>query len=231
MDKYLIANWKCYKTYAQAQDWLETFISETVDIPSSNVEVIICPPLPFIPGLHRILSEANLALNVSLGAQSISSFDQGPYTGEVSAQMCRDWVSACLVGHSEERELRQLTDSQIIEKMRNIWYSRLLPIVCVSEFEQVLLIKNAGLEGPLVFAYEPLEAISKGGRFRPSEPSVVSEFIAGARDILENTTPILYGGSVNEGNAASLLVGVDGLLVGQASLDPTKFVSILKVMT
>ena len=188
--------------------------------------------------------------DIRLGVQNVHAEEKGAFTGENSAAMAADAGAAfVLVGHSERRHVFGETDAQCAQKCARVVAHGLTPVLCVGELieqrehgetEHVVLHQlRAGISmlsheavRAMIVAYEPVWAIGTGRTATPDDAAAVHRVIrsaltdvvgAGAREI-----PILYGGSVNTGNAASLLAAdqVDGLLVGGASLDPASWVKI-----
>jgi len=184
--------------------------------------------------------------------QNIHWEDKGAYTGEVSASMARDaGARVVLVGHSERRHLFGETDEQSGKKCAAAVRAGLTPMLCVGEtLEQrergeteavVLRQFKAGVAGlsaaqvsDMLLAYEPVWAIGTGKTATPDDASAVHVVIRNALKVVvedeAGSVPILYGGSVNRGNAKLLLSApeIDGLLVGGASLDPGGWAAIAR---
>jgi triosephosphate isomerase len=244
--RVLIAgNWKMNKTNAEAAAFLEEFLPEAGGRP--DVEVAICPPYTALRTVaERIASSALIA-----GAQNMHEKESGAFTGEVSAPMLRELgVGAVVLGHSERRQLFGETDAALQRKVPAALDAGLLPILCVGETEEE---REAGQMqrklrhqvrtdlaevdeerlGGITIAYEPIWAIGTGNTATPDQ---AQEAIAFVRALLGDRSPraaasvrILYGGSVNAGNASELLgqPDIDGALVGGASLDPAEFAAII----
>jgi len=212
---------------------------------SGRVEVVVCPPYPYLFQVQSALAVRGLAV----GAQNLSSFSDGAYTGEVSASMLVDlgcsWV---IVGHSERRGGLGDTNEIVADKVRAALAAGLKPILCVGETSlqreagEAEVIVRSQLEsvmsslGPeggrrLVVAYEPVWAIGTGKTATPDEAEAMHIFI---RSCLEqcgmpaHLIRVLYGGSVTALNAAALfgMPNIDGALVGGASLVAKNFSSI-----
>lgn len=213
-----------------------------------KVETVICPPFPYL-GLFA----HGGTTRVSLGAQDVFWANFARATGEISPEMLKDLgVSHCIVGHSERRSLGE-TDEIVSKKLRAVLAEGLTPIVCVGEKERdaegryfdVLKTQIAASCSGLTraqlrdisVAYEPLWAIGKSAR-EAMEPRVIREMSIFIQKILADLygeeaaklPRILYGGSAEEGNTASILIegGVNGLLVGHASLNAEGFAKMLK---
>jgi triosephosphate isomerase len=238
-------NWKMHKTPQEGRSFVEKTVNLLLDM--DRVQVIFCPPFPALFDMERFLKQAH----ISLGAQNCHWEDQGAYTGEVSPTM----LTACaveyvIVGHSERRHIFHEPDIWINRKVKAVLSAGMKPILCIGETlqerqqgrtEQVLIHQlTEGLNGVktangLVVAYEPVWAIGTGVN---AEPEQVAEAHRQVRDALsrlipeQTEIPILYGGSVNPGNARELIEtpGVDGFLVGGASLNSETFVRIIRIV-
>ena len=211
-------------------------------------EVAICPPFPYLAAVAGIVADSGVAL----GAQDVSRHASGAHTGEVSASMLRD-VGCCwvIVGHSERRTRLGETDEAVRAKFERAREDGLAPIACVGETlgeresgeaERVVgrqvdaLLADGGAEalGEIVIAYEPVWAIGTGRHAAPEDAQAmhraVRERVASRSAAAAESVRILYGGSVNEENAAALfsMPDVDGGLVGGASLDPDRFIAICR---
>src|SRR6266542_152603 len=242
----LAANWKMNNGPATASVFIRSFLAHYSR--SQERTVIFFPPALSLNALHAALHERP---DILLGVQNIYWEPQGAFTRELSAPMARDaGASVALVGHSERRHVFGETDDQCAKKCEAAVNAGLTPMLCVGEkldereagqTETVVLRQlKAGMSrlgapyaGPIVIAYEPVWAIGTGRNATPDDAAKVHGVI---RDELRTIVgdravhiPILYGGSVNPGNASSLLEAqdVDGLLVGGASLDPASWISIV----
>jgi len=210
----------------------------------------VCPPYPYLGLAAARLSGTSMAW----GAQDLSAHASGAFTGEVSAAMLRDlgctWV---LVGHSERRNLHGETDAVVAAKLDRALEAALVPVICIGEslaereahqteavvarqVDAVLpsLMRAAQAGAPVVLAYEPVWAIGTGLTATPEQAQQVHAFVR-ARLIAAGMTsadqvPILYGGSVKPSNAPELFAqpGVDGGLIGGASLVASDFLAIVQ---
>lgn len=247
MRKPLIAaNWKMYKTPAQAKEFLRSFLPMVQD--GTPNEIVICPPAVEL----TCALDAVKGSGVQIGAQNMHFADEGAYTGEISAPMLVALgVTHVILGHSERRQYFAETDETVHRKLEAALRRSLIPIVCVGEHleeresgktEEVLTrqitiaidrIDSRDLK-PLVVAYEPVWAIGTGRTATPEMAAaahlVIRSQVArvASRELADNLR-ILYGGSVKPDNAASLLdqPEIDGALVGGASLDPVSFAKIV----
>jgi len=222
MSKYLLANWKSHKTLAEAEAWLEKFISNRHD---PGLQVIIAPPMPFLVPMWQILQGIKVP-NLALAVQDLLPFPLGSYTGGVAARMVSDFAEYAILGHSERRRYFHETSQEIANKISEAVAAGIKPIVCVDlpyAREQLSTI-NEDDSDELIIGYGPVEAI---GIDVPQPPDKARAAIAEIR-VLAPRRPILYGGSINKDNAAdyATLPGVSGLMVGTASLDPDEFATI-----
>jgi triosephosphate isomerase len=238
-------NWKMNKTVAEATEFLDAFLPDAGGRP--DVEVALCPPFTAL----QAVVEKTAGGDVIVAAQNMHEQDQGAFTGEVSAPMLLELgVKAVVLGHSERRELFGETDQALARKVRAALEAGLLPILCVGETEEereageterklrhqiqtdLADVKEDRL-AEVAIAYEPIWAIGTGNTATPEQAQEAIAFVrALLGDRSKSVAPrvrILYGGSVNAGNAAELLSlpDVDGALVGGASLDPVVFASIV----
>lgn len=214
MEKTLVvANWKEYKNISEAKRWVEVFGKRV----NKGINIVVCPSFVLIPPLHSSFIIHNSSF--SLGAQDVSKFEEGPYTGGVSARQLADFVSYVIVGHSERRRHFGETDEDVRLKIEQCFGYELTPIVCVSNLEQVSRYQSVKVSGEIIFAFEPLFAVGSG---QPDTPENAQDF---AKKVGRQ---ILYGGSVNSENVKSFVDQPDirGVLVGQASLDPAEFARI-----
>ena len=213
-----------------------------------GAEAAVCPPFPCLAAVVGVVAGTGIAL----GAQDLSRHRPGAHTGEVSAEMLLDlgcrWV---IVGHCERRTGLGETDETVRAKFDRARECGLAPIACVGETlaqrdageaDRVVgrqvdaLLDGAGSEAVAgrVIAYEPVWAIGTGRNAAPQDAQAmhrgIRERIAKRSSAAADSVRILYGGSVNENNAAELFAmpDIDGGLVGGASLDSGRFVAICK---
>ncbi|HEY5235310.1 MAG TPA: triose-phosphate isomerase [Rhabdochlamydiaceae bacterium] len=234
----IAANWKMYKTGAEAQEFL-TQIKGKI---APSVKVFIAPSFTALPMMK--------AQEVVLGGQNMHEAEDGAFTGEISARMLKDaGAKFVILGHSERRRLFHETDAIIHQKLKKAIFSGLLPILCVGEtleeregkktFDVLSTQLKTALAGispaELILAYEPVWAIGTG---KTATPEIAQEAHQFCRDLLKKLwgeeyaakTHILYGGSVTPETASSLAKqpDIDGALVGGASLDAAKFIQIIQ---
>ena len=214
----------------------------------AGVKCAICAPFPYLAQVQQSLSGSGIAG----GAQNVSQFESGAYTGEVSGAMLVDFgCRYAIVGHSERRTLFGETNAIVAKKYEAALKAGLAPILCVGETldqreagetESVVAAQlDAVLErsGPLSFAhavvaYEPVWAIGTGKTATPEQAQSVHAFIrsrlAGHDAGIAENVQILYGGSVKGANAAQLfgMPDIDGGLIGGASLDANEMLTICR---
>ena len=244
MKRIIIANWKMApQTSKEAKKIFERVKTKAKKI--KGADIVIAPP-------EIYLSLFGPSGNLKIGAQDVSAFEQGAWTGEVSAKMLKNLgVSYVLIGHSERRELGE-SEEMIHEKMYQALSHGLRAVLCVGEKEKnreafpSLVreeIKSAlkgiprRLASRTIIAYEPVWAISSHSGGKADSPQNFFEMSIYIRRIVLDIwgkaaalkIPIIYGGSVNSKNAAGFLQaeGGSGLLVGRASLSPEEFNKIL----
>jgi triosephosphate isomerase (TIM) len=247
--KIVAANWKMNMTQAESARFIESLLIDLGDI--ADVEVVILPPFTAIAKVTESLGKAQ---NIKVGAQNMYWERNGPFTGEISAELLRDlFVRYVVLGHSERRSLFGETDEIVNRKVRAAHEASLRPIVCVGEtldqrehgsVEKILSIQLrgslAGVNGKelheTVIAYEPIWAIGTGRVATPAEAQEAHVFIRrilgelSGEDGAEDKIRIQYGGSVKPDNARELMSqpDIDGALVGGASLDPRSFAQIVQ---
>ncbi len=243
----IAANWKMYKTPAQAQEFVKNFLPLVTN--HERDEVVLCPSFISL----SVVIAAVTGSGVAVGAQNMHFAEEGAYTGETSPLMLKAiGATHVILGHSERRQYFGETDEIINKKLKTALQQGLVPIVCVGEVlaeresgrtEEVLLRQTRGVlagigaaeAAPIVIAYEPVWAIGTGKTATPQIASEAHEVIRGevkkllGGGVAENLR-ILYGGSVKPENASALMseTEIDGALVGGASLDPQSFGKIVK---
>jgi triosephosphate isomerase len=245
--KLIAANWKMYKTPAEAQDFVREFLPLVAG--HDRDEIVLCVPYVCIAATVQAVSGSQVAV----GAQDVHWEKEGAFTGEVSAGMLL--ASGCtnvIIGHSERRQYFGETDETVQKKLEHVLEQGLTPIVCVGE---VLEEREAGLTedvvrrqcalafrgisrkkaAKLTVAYEPVWAIGTGKTATPQMAAdahyvIRKEAARNFGDEFAEQMRILYGGSVKPENATALMSEseIDGALVGGASLVPKSFAAIVK---
>jgi triosephosphate isomerase len=214
----IVANLKSYKTEIEAKEWLEAFKKiKEFEQNLSQKETVICPPFTLLSLFHSFILDN--ALPASVGAQNISSFDEGAYTGEINARQVKDFAEFVLVGHSERRKNFNEKEEELSRKVEFSLKHGLTPIFLVSGSDDLI---PAGVK---IVAYEPVFAIGSGTPDNPENANSTSAKIKG-----KNVEKVLYGGSVNPQNVKSFtgMENIDGVLVGGASLDAKEFIEIVQ---
>ena len=236
MTKVVAGNWKMHHGPRAAADFFSRF---NPPVREGGVRVAFFPP-----ALSLAASRRAARAPVELGVQNIHWESAGALTGELSAEMAREaGATLALIGHSERRHRFGETDAEAERKVRAAARAGLTPVVCVGELleereagrlEEVLARQvGSALEAlatarSFMVAYEPVWAIGTGETATPGDATAAHAIVRSALGDLGGA-PILYGGSVGPANAATLLSapGVDGVLVGGASLDPAGFAEIV----
>jgi triosephosphate isomerase len=240
-------NWKMFKTIQEVKSFIQA-LKPVLPAPL-KVETVIAPPFTAL----EVLGQEIQNTPIKLAAQNVHWASEGAYTGEVSCAMLRDVrCTYCIIGHSERRQIFGETDEMIRKKFQACLKSGLKPVLCVGEtleereagrIKQVItrqlleavqeLFPEEIAEG--VIAYEPVWAIGTG---KTATPAMAQEVHGLIRTLLEtqfNKTlakgkRIVYGGSVTPENIGALYAepDIDGALVGGASLNPDKFLALIK---
>jgi triosephosphate isomerase len=213
----------------------------------TNAEVLICPPYILIP---RAADALNGRDDISLGAQDLDIHQNGAFTGQISASMLVD--AGCkyvIVGHSERRAIYGESDQDVADKFKVAQEGGLTPVLCVGEtleeresgeteavvarqIQAVIDVVGINQLDNAVIAYEPVWAIGTGKTATPEMAQEVHRFIramlAALNGDIAEKLRILYGGSMNAGNAESLIrmTDIDGGLIGGASLQAESFLAI-----
>ena len=246
MRKTIVAgNWKMNASKESVNTLIEGILSGMNEVSS---EVIVCAPFPYLYQVESLIHSSSLML----GAQNLNVNPAGAFTGEVSADMIKDFgAQHVIVGHSERRSLYGETSVIVAEKTKAAIDAGLTPLLCVGESleeresgnteaivaEQInAVISLIGIEAfdQIIVAYEPVWAIGTGLTASPEQAQAVHLFIrnllADSNERIAEKTPILYGGSMNAGNAADLIScsDIDGGLIGGAALKAEDFLQICK---
>lgn len=236
--RLIAGNWKMNGSLQEANDFMDAFGENPAP---DHVEVALMPPFTL---LHP-MSDRLAKMGVVLGAQNVYYEDKGAFTGSICPMMLRD--AGChyvILGHSERRSIIGENNAQIRNKMNTSWLHGLEPILCIGETleqresgitntvlaEQLAILKGAPKDAALTVAYEPVWAIGTGVTATVEQVTETHAFIHEELQRLGHDCRVLYGGSVNPGNAESLLAcpGVEGALVGGASLKADSFMEIVQ---
>ncbi len=244
----MAANWKLNHSPTEAKAFLHRFLAQA---PKMNDRTLVFFPSAIT--VTTVIEGLRERPDIWIGLQNVHSEAQGAFTGENSVMMARDvGARVVLVGHSERRHVFGETDAMTTKKMALVCQARLTPMLCVGEtleeresgstasvVERQLAAGLAELDdtqaASIMLAYEPVWAIGTGRTATPEDASAIhgvlrTALISRLGQKAGSNVPILYGGSVNRGNAATLLAApeVDGLLVGGASLDADSWASIVR---
>jgi len=243
----IAANWKMYKTPAEAKAFVDAFLPLVAGHTRDEIALF-----PSVTSLATVV-EAVAGSNVAAGLQNMHFAEEGAYTGETSASMLKAvGATHTLIGHSERRQYFNETDHIVNKKLHTALKHGIIPVVCVGEhlhereagrtsdvicaqlrgaFEDI----TAEAAAPIVIAYEPVWAIGTGKTATPEMAveahKVIRDQFAEIYGIeIASALRILYGGSVKPDNASDLLCQeqIDGALVGGASLKPDSFAAIVK---
>ncbi|PIT36507.1 triose-phosphate isomerase [Snodgrassella alvi] len=241
--KWIIGNWKMNGSQSANRQLLQALL-KPVDVAAAHVYCGVAVPNVYLAGVNEFTRDTSLAV----GAEDVSRFAaNGAFTGEVSAQMLADvGAQFVLIGHSERRQYFHEDNQELLIKLQNSMAAGLLPVLCVGETlaereqgqEQVVVSAQLDVLASLgmrevVVAYEPVWAIGTGKVPSVTQITAMHQLIY--QQILslcgeDVKIRVLYGGSVNAGNAAEILAvpHVDGALVGGASLQADSFAAIIQ---
>jgi triosephosphate isomerase (TIM) len=242
----IAGNWKMYKTGAETRAFFEAFLP--LIAASRHCDIVVAPPFTALP----VAVEAARGSAVGIAAQNMHWEREGAFTGEISARMLVDaGCTGVIIGHSERRQYFGETDESVHRKTKAALAAGLTPIVCVGEtlaeregnltdsvlkrqFKDGLCALTPAEFSRILIAYEPVWAIGTG---RTATPEIAADAHRHIRNLVAaQFTPeqasalrILYGGSVKPDNIKGLMAqdGIDGALVGGASLDPKSFAAIV----
>ncbi len=238
-------NWKMNASKESVNKLILGILSGMSEVRS---EVVVCAPFPYLSQVEALITHSQ----VKLGAQNLNTNSSGAFTGEVSANMIKDFGARhVIVGHSERRSLYGETSALVAEKVKTALDNDLTPLLCVGESleqrefgetEEVVaeqintVIELVGIDAfrNIIIAYEPVWAIGTGKTASPEQAQAAHLFI---RDLLRKSNEsiaqsahILYGGSMNAGNARELIscADIDGGLIGGAALKAEDFLQICR---
>ena len=242
--KLIAGNWKMNGSL-QANEALVRAVVAGLPAAADRADVAVCVPAPYLAQVQALAQGSAL----DLGAQDVSPHAAGAYTGEVSAAMLRDFGARyAIVGHSERRQYHGETDAQVADKAKAALAAGITPIVCVGETlaereagQTEAVVKrqlaavihtNGHCISEIVLAYEPVWAIGTGKTATPEQAQQVHAVLRAqlhAASTRDDRVRILYGGSMNAANAASLLAqpDIDGGLIGGAALKSADFLQII----
>lgn len=249
----VIANWKMelsHKASVEAANAIRKLLKDV----KLDMDVVLCPSFPALGAVQDVLHNHE---KVQLGAQNIHWEEKGAWTGQVSVLQLTPFIHWCIVGHSESRALTGETDEQVQLKVQLLLKHGITPVICIGEslaerqadqtIERVTAQMHTLLDKAtrtsltkMVIVYEPIWAISAAGTGQTPEPDDVAGIMLLMRKLVAERfdneaaqrVRLLYGGSVKPVNVTPFISepGVDGVLVGAASLHPMDFVEIIKTV-
>lgn len=250
-NKIVIANWKMKLSLTETADLTKKMKDKFKDF--DKKEIVICPNLISLLEVGRILKGSS----IKLGSQNVFWEERGAYTGEVSSSMLEEaGCQYAIVGHSERRKYLLENYSMIHQKLKSVINNDMLtPIICIGEdaeerktdrrdfvlvdqLQQALGGINLMGDQQIIIAYEPIWAIGSGVAIEPQEAEYAHKIIKLALNdmlgmrVVKSNIRIIYGGSISSKNVKEFkdLEGVDGLLVGGASLEVEEFYKITKAI-
>ncbi len=247
MKYILVANWKLYPaTYKEAKKLLE--VTKSAAENARNVSVVLAPPSIYLRELRAVYKGKRLAF----AAQSTHFENEGSFTGEISPAQVKDAkITHVIVGHSERRAAGE-SDVDVKKKVLSVLDSGMTPILCVGEkrrthdgehFNFVRLQLTAALRDVpqakiprIIVAYEPVWAIGAEKAMAPRDMHEMAIFIRKTivemHGVVGMNTKVLYGGAIDETNAARMLTEgeVSGLIVGRASANPFKIKALIETI-
>lgn len=248
--RFVVGNWKLNGGLV-ANAALIAELDSAVSLVGKTLGV--CVPYPYLGQLQQLLAE-NARPALRFGSQDVSRYQKGAYTGEVSAEMVKEFgCTLAIVGHSERRAVFGESEAVVAEKFGRAKAAGLTPILCVGEslaereagITEVVVARQVGAVitahgvaafAGAVLAYEPVWAIGTGKTASPEQAQDIHAFLRGfvAKHDVEIAAqlPILYGGSVKKSNAAELFSkpDIDGGLIGGASLIADEFLGIWQAL-
>jgi len=244
----VVGNWKMNTSLEEAQGLTHSIVRALA--PVSDVEVVVCPPFPWLTEVRKVVE----GTNIKLGAQNMHTEANGAYTGEVSPRMLKGLCQYVLVGQYERRIYFSEKDAIVRRKVQVAQQNGLLPLLCVGENADQLdeglgpyvvaeqleaNLEGARLDDRLVVAYDP--PWTTIGLVAPPPLAYVGEIVQHIRETLEmlfgketaEQARIIYGGSVNPRNIAEIVADarIDGVLAGTASVSADNFANLVKAFS
>lgn len=246
------ANWKMHLTHLEAIRMLQELSFLLDEVNYEKIEIAIHPPFTSLRSVQILIDDMK-KVELSLGAQNCHFAESGAYTGEISpAMLAALQVKYVIVGHSERRQLFEETDDFIAKKLAAIWQHKMTPILAIGEtleerdndqteskihdqLDVALMAAQPKQIESMVIAYEPIWAIGTGESATPQDIEAVVEIIRSwikknKNEAAAKSVRIQYGGSVKPINIGGIMgaQGVDGVLVGGASIDASEFARIVR---
>ncbi|WWO95352.1 MAG: triose-phosphate isomerase [Candidatus Dasytiphilus stammeri] len=248
----IIANWKLNGNKKIIEDYIKILRYKLMNInfPEKYCGVVIVPPVMYLDQVNQSLIDLSY---ISLGAQNVDIHLEGPFTGDISANMLKDFgIKYVIIGHSERRISHQENDDLIATKFAIVKKVGLIPIFCIGEnkieningeTEKVCIrqinsiLQTQGIDAfkNTVIAYEPIWAIGTKHSLSPKDAQsihkIIRDYIATKNLVIAKQLIIQYGGSVNSDNAYNFFLqpDIDGVLIGKASLNVMTFYKIIQL--
>ncbi|QVL45838.1 MAG: triose-phosphate isomerase [Methylophilaceae bacterium] len=242
--KFVIANWKMHGNLQQNAALLSSYVHLLNGL--KETQVVVCVPYPYLAQAQSLLQNTDIAW----GAQNLAKNENGPFTGEVSAKMLRDFgCDYVILGHSERATAYCESDENIAQKFMIAKQHGITPVLCVGEtliereagvmelkvgkqLDAIIDLYGANAFTGAIISYEPIWAIGTGLAALPEQAKAMHQFISDKltkmNALEKNSVKILYGGSVNPQNALQLfrVENIDGGLIGKCSLSAQEFQGI-----
>ncbi|WWP00069.1 MAG: triose-phosphate isomerase [Candidatus Dasytiphilus stammeri] len=246
----IIANWKLNGNKKIIEDYIKILRHKLMNInfPEKDCDVVIAPPIMYLDQAHQALIDTY----IDLGAQNVDINLEGPFTGDISANMLKDFgIKYVIIGHSERRLYHQENDELIAKKFAIVKKVGLIPVfcigenqlenkkgktqeVCIRQMKTILDTQGVDALKDTVIAYEPIWAIGTDNYLSPlhtqSIHKFIRDYIATKNIDIAKKIILQYGGSVNSNNVYKFLMqpDIDGVLIGKASLNVSNFYNIIK---
>lgn len=216
---WIIANWKSNKNIAEALDWVAKVGPEILK--TDQLKVAVCFTFSALSEVKKAIIVGNYPILV--GAQDLSPFGMGAYTGEEPAQLLSPLVNLAILGHSERRQNFGETDEMVARKVAQANGNNIIPLVCVKGLDTPVP------EGCKLVAYEPIWAIGTGNQDTPENANDVAKKL---KQKYGEDLEVIYGGSVTSENVKGFCLqdSINGVLVGKASLDAGEFIKICQAI-
>jgi len=247
----IVGNWKMNGSHLEAIQMIQKLSYRLNPADFDRVEVVVAPPFTALRSVQTVIEADHLQLR--LGAQNVHWEDKGAFTGEVSAPMlAKLGVAHVIVGHSERRQYFGEVDETVNRRAKAVLHHNMAPVVCVGEtldqreqgatetvvvvqVQRALMGVTAEQTARMAIAYEPVWAIGTGRNASPDDAGAVCDLIRHTVEVMTggdaaSSLRVLYGGSVNPGNIKGFMAkrGIDGALVGGASLEPDTFAAVVR---
>ena len=247
----IVGNWKMNASHLEAIQMIQKLSYRLNPADFDRVDVVVAPPFTALRSVQTVIEADHL--QIRLGAQHVHWEEKGAFTGEVSPPMlAKLGVAHVIVGHSERRQYFGEVDDTVNRRAKAVLSHNMVPIVCVGEtldqreqgatesvvvpqVQRALVGVTAEQASRLAIAYEPVWAIGTGRNANPDDAGAVCDLIRETVGALVGndasaSVRVLYGGSVNPGNIKAFMAkrGINGALVGGASLEPDTFAAIVR---